>query len=133
MFSTEFMPSPPPPRVLVIGAGIGGLTAAALLAQQGLSVQVLERAAAPGGKMRQVAVDAHALDGGPTVLTMRWVFDELFERLGLGLDDHLQLKRCEVLARHSWASADSSKPWSRTGTSGPMVRSATCSSSDRLR
>ena len=92
----------PVPRVLVIGAGIGGLTAAALLAQQGLSVQVLERAASAGGKMRQVAVGAQLLDGGPTVLTMRWVFDELFERLGLGLDDHLQLRRCEVLARHSW-------------------------------
>ena len=91
-----------PPRVLVIGAGIGGLTAAALLAQHGMSVQVLERAAAPGGKMRQVLAGAKELDGGPTVLTMRWVFDELFERLGLGLDDQLTLKRCEVLARHSW-------------------------------
>jgi 1-hydroxycarotenoid 3,4-desaturase len=102
MFSTDSMPLPPSPRVLVIGAGIGGLTAAALLAQQGMSVQLLERAAAPGGKMRQVAAGAQWLDGGPTVLTMRWVFDELFERLGLGLDDHVQLRRCEVLARHSW-------------------------------
>ncbi|MBC7730072.1 MAG: NAD(P)-binding protein, partial [Microbacteriaceae bacterium] len=101
------MPITSPPRVLVVGAGIGGLTAAALLGQQGLSVRVLERAATPGGKMRQVAAGAQWMDGGPTVLTMRWVFDELFERLGLGLDDHLQLKRCEVLARHSWGRPES--------------------------
>jgi len=91
-----------PPRVLVIGAGVGGLTAAALLAHAGLDVQVLERAATPGGKMRQVECGPLRLDGGPTVLTMRWVFDALFERLGQSLDRHLHLSRCEVLARHAW-------------------------------
>jgi len=90
------------PRVLVIGAGVGGLSAAALLAREGADVQVLERAATPGGKMRQVAVGPLHLDGGPTVLTMRWVFDALFERLGQSLDRHLRLRRCEVLARHAW-------------------------------
>ncbi|MBI3348573.1 MAG: phytoene desaturase [Burkholderiales bacterium] len=91
-----------PPRVLVIGAGVGGLSAAALLAREGLDVQLLERAATPGGKMRQVEFGPLRLDGGPTVLTMRWVFDALFERLGLSLDRHLHLSRCEVLARHAW-------------------------------
>jgi len=91
-----------PPRVVVVGAGVGGLSAAALLARQGLDVRVIERAATPGGKMRQVALGPDHLDGGPTVLTMRWVFDALFERLGLSLDQHLQLRRCEVLARHAW-------------------------------
>jgi len=91
-----------PPRVLVIGAGVGGLSAAALLAHEGMDVQVLERTATPGGKMRQVAVGPLRLDGGPTVLTMRWVFDALFERLGESLDRHLHLSRCDVLARHAW-------------------------------
>jgi 1-hydroxycarotenoid 3,4-desaturase len=91
-----------PPQVLVVGAGIGGLTAAALLAHQGIEVRVLERAAAPGGKMRQIELGPERLDAGPTVLTMRWVFDALFERLGLSLDQHLSLRRCHVLARHAW-------------------------------
>jgi 1-hydroxycarotenoid 3,4-desaturase len=95
-----------PPRVLVIGAGVGGLTAAALLGRQGLDVQVIERAATPGGKMRQVELGPQLLDGGPTVLTMRWVFDALFERLGLSLDQHLHLRRCDVLARHAWGPGE---------------------------
>lgn len=95
-------PSLRPPRVLVVGAGIGGLAAAALLARSGIEVQVLERASAPGGKMRQIELGPQSLDGGPTVLTMRWVFDALFERLGLSLDQHLSLRRCSVLARHAW-------------------------------
>ena len=65
-------------RVVVIGAGVAGLSAALLLAARGLEVTVLERAAAPGGKMREVAVGDARIDGGPTVFTMRWVFEELF-------------------------------------------------------
>ncbi len=95
-----------PPRVLVIGAGVGGLTAAALLAREGMDVHVIERAATPGGKMRQVELGPAQLDGGPTVLTMRWVFDALFERLGLSLDHHLHLHRCDVLARHAWGPGE---------------------------
>ncbi len=96
-----------PPRVVVIGAGMGGLAAAALLAKQGLDVQLLERAEAPGGKMRPVELGALRLDGGPTVLTMRWVFEALFDRLGLSLDQQVHLHRSEVLARHAWSGSES--------------------------
>lgn len=92
------------PRVLVVGAGVGGLTAAALLARQGLAVRVLEQAAEPGGKLRQAAVGPLRLDAGPTVLTMRWVFDALFDELGLVFDARVALRRCDVLARHAWGS-----------------------------
>ncbi len=58
-------------RVAVIGAGVGGLVAALLLAAHGLDVTVVERAPAPGSKMREVEVAGARLDAGPTVLTMR--------------------------------------------------------------
>lgn len=89
--------------VVVIGAGIGGLVSALELAAAGTPVVVLERAATPGGKMRQVTLGGAAMDAGPTVFTMRWVFDELFEAVGARLDDHLSLHRSDVLARHAWA------------------------------
>ena len=68
--------------VLIIGAGMGGLSAAALLAARGLPVVVLERQPTPGGKLRQVQVAGAAIDAGPTVFTMRWVFERLFAEAG---------------------------------------------------
>ena len=89
-------------RVVVVGAGVGGLVSALLLAHQGLQVTVVEAAATPGGKMRQVQVDGVAVDAGPTVFTMRWVFDEMLAEVGASLDALLTLKPLDVLARHAW-------------------------------
>lgn len=92
----------PGDRVVVVGAGIGGMAAALSLAVQGMDVLVLERAKHPGGKMRRVWIGDAPMDAGPTVFTMRWVFDELFAQAGTRLDDHLLLQRARVLARHAW-------------------------------
>ncbi len=89
-------------RAIVIGAGIGGLSAAIALAARGYGVTVVERAAAPGGKMREVLVGNSRIDAGPTVLTMRWVFDALFEAAGMQLPDHVSLRPLSTLARHAW-------------------------------
>ncbi len=89
-------------RVIVIGAGCGGLCAAIDLARRGANVTVLERAASPGGKMRHVAVEGVGIDAGPTVFTMRWIFENLFADAGTRLTDHLQLTPATTLARHAW-------------------------------
>lgn len=88
--------------VLVVGAGIGGLSAAVALAQRGLPVEVLEAQPLVGGKVRCQEVGGQAIDVGPTVLTMRWVFDELCRAAGTTLDELLPLTRAERLARHFW-------------------------------
>ncbi len=90
-------------RVIVIGAGVGGLVAALLLASRGLAVTVVERADAPGGKMREVEAGGLRLDAGPTVFTMRWVFDQLFQEAGASFADHVRLLPAETLARHAWS------------------------------
>lgn len=63
---------------------------------------VVERRPAPGGKMREVVAGGQRIDSGPTVFTMRRVFDELFDRAGASLEAELPLRRAEVLARHAW-------------------------------
>ena len=85
---------------------MGGLASAIDLAAQGLEVTVIERAPAPGGKMREVVVADRAIDAGPTVFTMRWVFEALFAQAGENLADHLTLHPAATLARHAWPGGD---------------------------
>lgn len=93
-------------RIVVIGAGIGGLVAALLLAAQGHAVTLIEKEAAPGGKVRRVGVGDSTLDAGPTVMTMRWVFDRILASVGASLDSHVRLEKAAILARHAWSAGE---------------------------
>ncbi len=89
-------------RVIVVGAGIGGLAAALHLSARGLDVTVLEASGGSGGKLQAQQLGPVAIDSGPTVFTMRWVFDELAALAGQPLDAALGLVPLPVLARHHW-------------------------------
>ena len=95
-------PAPDLERVVVIGAGMGGLAAAIDLAARGHPVTIMEAAGAPGGKMRTLQVDGRSVDAGPTVLTYRRGFEQLFADAGAALEDHVALVPAERLARHAW-------------------------------
>lgn len=90
-------------RVVIVGAGVGGLSAAIALAARGVAVTIVERAERPGGKMREVAVGEAHIDAGPTVLTMRWVFDELLAEAGTQVEAEVPLTPSTLLARHAWS------------------------------
>ncbi len=89
-------------QTVIVGAGIGGLVCAIMLAARGARVCVIEKEAGPGGKARQLDVDHVPIDAGPTVFTLRSVFDAVFEAAGTSMEDHLVLRRADVLARHAW-------------------------------
>jgi 1-hydroxycarotenoid 3,4-desaturase len=93
-------------RVIVVGAGMGGLAAALELAARGCDVLVLERGATHGGKMREVLVDGLAIDAGPTVFTMRSIFDALFAAAGASLEAHVAIDPLPILARHAWSEGE---------------------------
>lgn len=89
-------------RVAIIGAGMGGLVCAAELAGAGFDVTVIDKQAAPGGKARQFAVDGAAIDAGPTVFTLRDVFDRLFAASGRDFADYVDIEQADIIARHAW-------------------------------
>jgi 1-hydroxycarotenoid 3,4-desaturase len=89
-------------RVVITGAGVGGLAAAALLGAAGVEVTVCEAAATPGGKLREAAAGDARIDAGPTVFTLRPVFEAIFADAGARLDEHLTLEKLDCLARHFW-------------------------------
>ncbi|PWK61572.1 1-hydroxycarotenoid 3,4-desaturase CrtD [Roseicyclus mahoneyensis] len=96
-----------PVRAVVIGAGVGGLSAALRLAHAGLAVTVVDMGAGPGGKMRTRDSAAGPIDIGPTVMTLKRIFEKLFVDVGARLSDHVTLIPDEILARHHWRDGSS--------------------------
>lgn len=78
-------------RVVVVGAGLGGLACALHLAGSGRQVTVLERESFPGGRAGRLAVDGYEFDTGPTVLTMPDLIAEALGAVGEELRDWLDL------------------------------------------
>jgi phytoene desaturase len=88
------------PEIAIVGAGIGGLSAAIRLAAARRRVAVYEQSAAVGGKMGQVIQDGFRWDTGPSVITMRHVFEDLFAAAGRRLQDYLTLLPLDPLTRY---------------------------------
>jgi phytoene desaturase len=78
-------------RVVVVGSGFGGLAAAIRLAAAGHMVTILEKRDRIGGRAYQYEIDGFRFDGGPTVLTAPFMFEELFALAGERLSDHVEL------------------------------------------
>lgn len=89
-----------PKPIVIIGAGIGGLSAGIRLAAAGQSVIIYEKNPAVGGKMSEYTAAGFRWDTGPSVITMRHVFEELFTAAGRNLDDYLTLLPVEPLTRY---------------------------------
>lgn len=82
-------------KVLIIGAGMGGLTAALRLARAGLIVRVLEARSSPGGLAAGVQIEGLPFDGGPYILLDRPGLEWAFRAAGLELADHVSLRRID--------------------------------------
>lgn len=82
-------------RVVVIGAGAGGLSAALELSRRGASIVVLERHEWIGGKASERREAGFRWDEGPSIVVMPWVYRELFEAAGLDPDEMLPMRRLD--------------------------------------
>lgn len=90
-------------RVVVIGAGLSGLSAALHLLGAGRQVTILERAAQPGGRAGQELSDGHRIDTGASVLTMPELLDEAFDAVGENLAGNVELTRLDPAYRAHFA------------------------------
>jgi len=81
--------------VVVIGAGCGGLTAGAVMAQQGRKVLVLEQSDKIGGCCSTYEHGGYSFDVGATLLEIIRPYELAFERLGTTLQDELELEPCD--------------------------------------
>jgi Phytoene dehydrogenase and related proteins len=78
-------------KIVVIGAGIGGIAIAGRLARAGHQVMVFEKNATPGGRVQVIQKDGFRFDTGPTLFLMPEVYRETYEALGEKMENHLEL------------------------------------------
>jgi phytoene desaturase len=78
--------------VIVVGAGVAGVTAATHLARAGLHVTVVEKDAAPGGRCGRLVREGHRFDTGPTLFVMPLLYASEFGALGVSLAERLELR-----------------------------------------
>ncbi|OWP23562.1 FAD-dependent oxidoreductase [Microbacterium sp. AISO3] len=102
-------------RIVVVGAGLGGLAASALLAHAGHRVTLLEAAETVGGKSRRIELDGERIDTGPSLVTFPSVWDELLRRLGAGSRTGtdaggLDLVRLDEVGRYYYRGEEVSLP-----------------------
>jgi len=86
-------------RIIVIGSGFGGLGAAIRLAASGHDVEVFEKRDKPGGRAYTYEINGFKFDGGPTVITAPFMFDDLWAVAGRKREDYFQLVPCNPFYR----------------------------------
>jgi phytoene desaturase len=98
-------------RVVVVGAGLGGLAAACHLRGGGHDVVVFERGPRPGGRAGLLERDGFRFDTGPTVLTMPDLIDECFAAVGAAMGDFLELTQVDPMYRACYPDGSELRVW----------------------
>ncbi len=88
-----------PKKIVIIGAGPGGLTSAMILAKRGFDVSVYEAKSVVGGRNAPIRAEGFTFDTGPTFLMMRFILAEMFQEAGRDVEKYLTFKKLDPLYR----------------------------------
>jgi phytoene desaturase len=100
--------------IIVVGGGLGGLSAAIHLAAAGHPVTLLEQNERVGGKLNLVETDGFSFDTGPSLLTMPWVLRSVIEQGGTRLEDELAIEPLDPVCRYFWPDGEQFNAWQTT-------------------
>ena len=92
-------------KVIIIGAGIGGITTGIYLARQGYNVTIFEKNAFPGGRCGNLIKDGHRFDIGATFLMMPDIYKKTYTAIGKNIADELELYRLDPVYKINFQSS----------------------------
>jgi phytoene desaturase len=114
-----------PLRAAVVGAGLGGLSAAIRLARRGWQVDVFEQREGPGGKASSRTLDGFRFDTGPSVLTMTQVLDQLLDEAGATVEERPRPVRLETVCRYAYPDGTVIRAWGEPARLADEIAGAT--------
>ena len=95
-------PGKPRPKAVVIGAGLGGLSAAMRLGSKGYQVQIIDKLDRLGGRGSSISKDGYRFDLGPTILTVPEVFEKLWKDCGYTFENDVRLQALDPFYEIRW-------------------------------
>jgi phytoene desaturase len=119
-------------KICVIGAGLGGLSAAIRLANKGFEVDLYEQNIKPGGKAGEIKEMGYRFDTGPSLLTMPQVIKDLFSECGENIDDYLSINRLELICKYFYPDGSTINAYSDQDKFGKEIDEKTSDNSASL-
>lgn len=89
-------------KIIVCGAGIGGMVSAIYLANEGHDVEICEKNLKPGGKMNEFHKSGYRFDTGPSLITMPYVMENFFKDIGKNINEYIELVELESSCKYFW-------------------------------
>ena len=93
-------------RAIIVGSGFGGLSTAIRLLSDGWQVTILEARGEVGGRASRIREGGYTFDTGPSLITMPWLFEEVFAAAGEKMADHVTLRQLQPGYRIFWTGED---------------------------
>lgn len=120
-------------EICVIGAGLGGLSAAIRLANKGFEVDLYEQNILPGGKAGEIKESGYRFDKGPSLLTMPFVIKDLFDECDENINDYLLIKKLDVICKYFYPDNTIINAYSDPAKFGKEIEAKTIDDSDSLK